>query len=197
MQPTIIKELGFTSAQAQLLSIPPYAVATTLTIAVAVASERAGRRAPFIIATSTLAAVGYVVLLAESRPWPAYGGTILAAAGIYPSTALVLAWPANNVSGQTKRATANAMQISIGNIGAIIGTQIYRTEDAPRFYAGHGTALGYLLANIAVVCLLWWVLRRENAKRDATAGGHAGVALGDVSDADWKGDEDPAWRYQT
>ena len=37
--PTIIKALGYTAAQAQLMSVPPYAVATILTVAVAVASE--------------------------------------------------------------------------------------------------------------------------------------------------------------
>ncbi|ELR03918.1 hypothetical protein GMDG_06449 [Pseudogymnoascus destructans 20631-21] len=100
--PTIIKALGYTAVQAQL-SVPPYAVATVFTVLVAVASEKAKRRAP----------VSYV-------------GTIFAAAGIYPATGIVLAWPANNVSGQTKRATANAMQISIGNLGAVLGTQLYR-----------------------------------------------------------------------
>ncbi|OAF56860.1 hypothetical protein VC83_07074 [Pseudogymnoascus destructans] len=98
--PTIIKALGYTAVQAQL-SVPPYAVATVFTVLVAVASEKAKRRAP----------VSYV-------------GTIFAAAGIYPATGIVLAWPANNVSGQTKRATANAMQISIGNLGAVLGTQL-------------------------------------------------------------------------
>lgn len=32
--PTIIKQLGYTAAQAQLMTIPPYAVATVLTVIV-------------------------------------------------------------------------------------------------------------------------------------------------------------------
>jgi hypothetical protein len=34
---------------------------------------------------------------------------------------LVTSWPGENVSGQTKRAVAVAMQITIGDIGAIAG----------------------------------------------------------------------------
>ena len=194
--PTIITELGYTAAQAQLLTIPPYAIATGLTITVAVLSERYRLRAPFILSTSSLAVIGYIVLLTSPSAGASYVGTILAAAGIYPSCAIVLAWPANNVSPQTKRATANAMQISIGNLGAVLGTQLYRTESAPRFFLGHGFALGYLVANLVVVSALWLVLRRENRTRDGTeaVGEGGGRGLGEV---EWSGDDDKRWIFQT
>lgn len=192
--PTIIKELGYTAAQAQLLTVPPYAVATVLTVLTAVASERTHRRAPFIMAGSSLAIIGYIILLTDTRPHVSYVGTIFAAAGIYPATAIVLSWPANNVSGQTKRATANAMQISIGNLGAVLGTQLYRNESKPRFFVGHGMALGYLVSNILVVGTLWWVLKRENERRDRELGSER---LRGIDEGEWLGDEDPRWRFQT
>ncbi|KAF7574307.1 UhpC, Sugar phosphate permease [Pyrenophora tritici-repentis] len=134
--PTIIRDMGYTSAQSQLLTIPPYAVATLFTIFWAILSERYARRALFILATTTVAIIGYIILLAntdpKARPGISYLGTFFAAVGIYPSVALVLCWPAINVSGQTKRATANAMQISIGNLGAVLGTQLYRANSGPR-----------------------------------------------------------------
>ncbi len=192
--PTIIKELGYTAAQAQLLTVPPYAVATVLTLTVAVASERFKLRAPFIMASASLAAIGYIILLTTKTPGAGYVGTIFAAAGIYPATAIVLSWPANNVSGQTKRATANAMQISIGNLGAVLGTQLYRSQDGPRYFLGHGFALGYLCANVVVVGTLWAVLRAENSQRD---GGKRDDRLVGLADEEWLGDEDPRWRFQT
>lgn len=178
------------------MTVPPYSVAFVLTITTAVFSERYRLRAPFIIGSALLAALGYIILLATPPKLPglSYFGIILAAAGIYPATAIVLAWPANNVSGQTKRATANAMQISIGNLGAVLGTQLYRTESKPRFFVGHGFALGYLLANVAVVSTLWWVLARVNRQRDQQTSGKASK---DYEDADWEGDDDPRWRFQT
>lgn len=199
MQPTIIEDLGFTAAHAQLLSVPPYAIAVVLTITVAVVSERVGRKAPFIMGSSLLACIGYFILLTQTKPSVAYGGTVFLAAGIFPSVALVLAWPTNNVSGQTKRAVANAMQISIGNCGAVLGTQLYRAEFSPRYYLGNGFALGYLIANICVAGTLWYVLARENAKKERQREEQGLTALmGDVGDAegDFLGDKDPRWVFQ-
>lgn len=114
--------------------------------------------------------------------------------------AIVLSWPANNVSGQTKRCIANAMQISIGNLGAVLGTQLYRTETSPRYFLGHGFALGYLVANLVVVGVLWEVLRRENrVKAEVREREGMEALMGDVGDAegDFLGDRDPRWVFQT
>ena len=192
--PTIIKELGYTAAQAQLLSVPPYAVAFVLTLIVAVLSERLKLRALFIMGSSGLAIIGYIVLLTQTKPGAAYVGTILAAGGIYPAVAVVVSWPANNVSGQTKRATANAMQISIGILGAVLGTQLYRSTDGPRYFLGHGFALGFLCANVLVVAVQWVVLRAENRRRD---NGERDSRLAGIGNDEWLGDDDPRWRFQT
>ncbi|KAK6853675.1 MFS transporter [Apiospora arundinis] len=181
----------------------PYAFAFFTTIALAILSERTGQRALFIAGSSLFGAVGYAILLGNThpkdRPGVSYAGTFFAAGGIYPAVALVLSWPAINVSGQTKRAVANAMQISIGNLGAVLGTQLYRSADGPRFVVGHSFALAYLLANVIVVSLLWWRLRRENRRRDEVA---ARLSDGNVAApvvegfSDWKGDADPRWRFE-
>jgi hypothetical protein len=171
-----------------------------MTIGVAVLSEKTRRRAPFIMGASSLACIGYIILLSQQRAGVSYVGTIFAAAGIYPAVAIVLSWPANNVSGQTKRCIANALQISIGNLGAVIGTQLYRTETSPRFLLGHGFALGYLVANIIVVAVTWWVLNRANAQK-AVEREQKGLRplMGDVGDAEGEflGDRDPRWVFQT
>lgn len=199
-KPTIIKELGYSAAEAQLLSVPPYAVAFCSTIGVAILSERIRLRAPFIMCSSAVACIGYILLISQHRPGVSYLGTIFAAAGIYPAVAIVLSWPANNVSGQTKRAIANAMQISIGNLGAVLGTQLYRTETSPRYFLGHGFALGYLVANIAVVGILWKVLQKENAEKERVRAAEGlRPLMGDIGDAegDFLGDRDPRWVFQT
>ncbi|KAK7720959.1 hypothetical protein SLS64_001252 [Diaporthe eres] len=195
--PSIIKSLGYTAARAQLLTIPPYAFAFITTLAVAILSERLNKRAIFVAGSAAFGAIGYIILLANTdpvgRPGIHYLGTFFAAGGIYPATALALSWPAINVSGQTKRAIANAMQISIGNCGAVLGTQLYRANDGPRYIVGHSFALGYLLANVVVSGLLYWILKKENTKREAIAEEVKEVGQLD----DWTlGDDDPRWRFQ-
>jgi len=53
-----------------------------------------------------------------------------------------------------------------GNLNGVVSSNIYLTNEAPRFWTGHGTVLAYL-----VICLLGGtifmhvMLRIENAKR--------------------------------
>ncbi|KEZ40028.1 Major facilitator superfamily transporter [Scedosporium apiospermum] len=194
--PTIINNLGYKAAIAQLLTVPPYAFAFITTLTTAVVSERVGRRAPFIMGSALFAIIGYAILLSNTdpvgRPGVSYLGTFFAAGGIFPAVALVLSWPAINISGQTKRAVGNAMQISIGNLGAVLGTQLYRAGDGPRYIVGHSFALGYLAAHIVVAGLLWHILKRENERRAEIA--EEVKAVGDLDD--WRGDSDPRWRFQ-
>lgn len=192
--PTIINELGYTTAQAQLLSIPPYVVASILTMTAAVYAEKTKLRAPFIIASSSLAIIGYIILITGNRPEVSYGGAVMAVSGAFTSAAVIASWPANNVSGQTKRATANAMQLSIGNLGAILGTQLYQSKWAPKFYVANCVAVGYLVGNIAIVSTLRYALKSENARRDR---GERDNRLKDVDEDAFLGDDDPRWRFQT
>ena len=167
-------------------------------ITVAVLSERTHRRAIFIIGSSCVGIIGYIILISQNRPWVSYGGTILAAAGIYPGAAIVLAWPANNVSGQTKRAAATGLQITIGNMGAVIGSQLYRPATSPRYFLGHAFAMGYLVANIVVVTVQWLILKKANAQKEAERERLGIGLLTEIGDAggDFQGDGDPRWVFQ-
>ncbi|RFU25196.1 hypothetical protein B7463_g11143, partial [Scytalidium lignicola] len=192
--PTIISELGYTAAQAQLLTVPPYAVATVFTIVVAVFAEKTKKRSPFLLASTSFAIIGYIILLAapSHKPGVSYLGTIFAAGGIYPSCAIVLSWPAANVSGQSKRATATAMTITVGNLGAVLGTQLYRPDTSPRYHLGHGFALGYLCMNLVNTSVLWLSLRRENKAKAELA------RAGQFDDSrSIQNDEDVRWIFQT
>ncbi|KAK7467500.1 hypothetical protein VKT23_004554 [Stygiomarasmius scandens] len=196
--PTIIKDLGFTAANAQLLSVPPYALATILTLTTAILSQRFSLRAPFIIGSSLFGIIGYAILISNhnptERPGVSYVGMFFAAGGIYPATALVLSWPAMNVAGQTKRATACAMQISIGNLGAVIGTQVYRPATSPRYIVGHSLAMGYLAANVVVVSVLWTILKRENSRKEKLVGDASSEGKNGKPDP-LQGDDDARWRF--
>ena len=143
--PTIINGLGYSAAQAQLLSIPPYVIAFVTTMSIAVLAERTKRRAPFIIGSSAVGVIGYIVLLTSRWPRMSYAGTIVVAAGVFPAVAIIFSWPASNVSGQTKRATATAMGISFGGLGGVLGTQLYRPKWSPRNFVGHGTVRAFVI----------------------------------------------------
>jgi hypothetical protein len=62
-----------------------------------------------------------------------------------------------------RRSVQTAMQISLGGIGGIIGTIVYRAQDAPRFIPGVSLIIfkEIMLANVdrCKASLSHWVLR--------------------------------------
>ncbi|KAJ7212094.1 major facilitator superfamily domain-containing protein [Mycena pura] len=165
--PTIIAGLGFASWQAQLMTVPPNVLASLSIWFTVWLSSRYNLRAPFIIGSAFVAIIGYVILLAAPSPGAQYAGVHFAAAGVYTGNAF---WPGENVSGQTKRAVAVAMQITIGDIGAIAGVLIYRPEfSGDGFRKPHIIAIGYLVFGATVATYLWVWMSRENKRREQLA----------------------------
>lgn len=52
----------------------------------------------------------------------------------------------NNLSGQYKRGTGMALHIGIGNFSGAIASNIYRTQDKPRFILGREYILLHIFA---------------------------------------------------
>ncbi|KAF4592518.1 MFS transporter [Ophiocordyceps camponoti-floridani] len=166
--PSIIQAMSFTDShhivRNQLLSVPPYAVAAVLTVVVGLWSDRLQRRGVFNMACAVIALAGFVMLMATARPAVQYAGTFLAAAGIYPSISLTIAWVANNVEGVYKRGIVLGFVIGWGNLNGIVSSNIYRHP--PRYLAGHATVVAYLAVCMLGGSLLMYVLLRvENGRR--------------------------------
>lgn len=165
--PTIIAGLGFQTWQAQLMTVPPNVLASFSIWTTVYFSSKCNVRAPFIIGAAIVSIIGYILLIACTSPGLQYFGVHLAAAGVYTGNSLLLSWPGENVSGQGKRAVAVALQISVGDIGAIAGCLIYRPTLSSHLYRTPNLiAIGYLLFAIVMTTYLWVVMRVENRKRD-------------------------------
>ena len=65
-----------------------------------------------------------------------YFGVFLLTAGANANIPTSLAYQANNVRGQWKRALCSAMFVACGGIGGIAGATIFRTQDKPRYIPG-------------------------------------------------------------
>jgi MFS family permease len=166
--PTILRGMGHSGTRAQLLSVPPYAVAALLTVSVGFIADRTRWRGYCNIATVTIGIIGFVLLISTSNPRVQYAGTFLGAAGIYPTISNTLSWVNNNFEGSLKRAFVLGMVVGWGNLNGVVSSNIYLDAEEPRYWTGHGVNLGY-----QVVCLLGGsifmhiALRRSNANRRA------------------------------
>lgn len=64
--PTIIKGMGYVSAQAQLLTIPPYACGAISAYTLSVFADKYMWRLPFLVGPQICVVVGYAVLFAKA-----------------------------------------------------------------------------------------------------------------------------------
>jgi MFS family permease len=164
--PSIIAELGYASTKAQLLTVPPYAAAAIMTIAVGYIADRTRQRGLCNILTSFLGIIGFSMLLSGKSAGVSYAGTFLGALGIYPCIPNTISWTSNNVEGVYKRGVTLGIVIGWGNLNGIVSSNIYRAQDAPRYIPGHATVLGYMCVFLLGGSILQEVLlRRENRKR--------------------------------
>ena len=117
--PTIIKELGYQSTTANLLSVPPYAAAAILTVFIGWLADRTRQRGWCNFCVSILGIAGFAMLHAGTSPSVQYAGTFLGALGIYPCIANTISWCANNVEGVYKRGVTLGFVIGWGNINGV------------------------------------------------------------------------------
>lgn len=164
--PTIINSLrlGGGPNRAQLLTVPPYAVATVVTVATAFLSDRAGLRGVIMLFVLPIAIVGYGVISHATDPHVQYGMTFLMAIGMYASVPCVLVWNSNNSAGHYKRATTSALQLAIANSGGFVASFTYQSSEAPQFRQSHEIILGLLCAAWVLVAMnvAWcWKINRD------------------------------------
>lgn len=97
--PTILQEMGYTSTEAQLLSVPPYAVAAVVTVFIGGLADRTRQRGLCNIIISFIGIAGFIMLIGSKSPSVKYAGTFLGASGIYPVIANTITWVSNNTEG--------------------------------------------------------------------------------------------------
>jgi len=128
--PTIIKSLGYTAVNANLLSVPPNMAAFFTVLITGYLSDKFKMRGPFMIIGVIISIGGYIMLISSDHHLIQYGGTFLVAGGIFPCSPLVMGWLANNLAPHYVRATGTGFQIMFANTSAFIATFTYLQADA-------------------------------------------------------------------
>lgn len=165
--PTIIKDLGYSSLEANLLTVPPYAAGAVMTVFIGWLADRTKQRG-WCNCVSVLGMVGFTMLLASTEPPVKYAGTFLGAMGIYPCIANTISWAANNTEGVYKRGIVIGIVVGWGNLNGVMSSNIYRAQWAPNFRPSHGIVLAYLTLFLTVGTLVThFMLVAENKKRRA------------------------------
>ncbi|KZP33760.1 MFS general substrate transporter [Athelia psychrophila] len=169
--PTIIKTFGYTNAIAQLLTVPPYVVAAVVLALFGTGSDRLQSRGFFMATSSTIAGIGYILLLTVlTNVKVKYFAVFCITAGTYTTIGIAIAWFAHNLGSETKKATGIPMFMAIGQCGSILGSHIYLTTDSPRYIKGHAVTCGLSLLGAVCAIALSFSYRLENRRRDKLYG---------------------------
>ncbi|KAJ3826108.1 MFS general substrate transporter [Lentinula raphanica] len=155
----------FSTAISQLLTVPPYIFATLVLGFFAYYSDKIMMRSPFILAAQILCLIGFSINIANVSSGAKYFGTFLIVAGSYSGFPGIVAWLGNNLSGQYKRGVGMALHIGIGNFSGAIASNIFRTQDKPRFILGHGIELMFVGIGMILLPVTVFVYSRINLKR--------------------------------
>ncbi|KAJ5674075.1 Major facilitator superfamily domain general substrate transporter [Penicillium macrosclerotiorum] len=190
--PSIIKDLGYTSSTAQLLTVPIYITAAVVAVVAAWFSDRQKQRSPFILFFMAMIAIGFIICIASSGrgvPGVVYFGVFVAVVGIYPAFPGNVTWLSVNLAGDYKRAAGMAIYIGLGNLAGAMASNFYRAEDAPQYILGHALELGFVVVGMLATILMRFIYQRINHKRDRIDPSQY------PADPDSMGDRSPLFRY--
>ncbi|KAL8789791.1 MAG: hypothetical protein Q9195_006683 [Heterodermia aff. obscurata] len=161
----------------QCLAAPPYVLAVLLMILSAYLGDHFQVRGPILVVNSLIALIGLPLMGFASTPGTRYFGVFLVTAGTNANIPTSLAYQANNVRGQWKRALCSAMFVAFGGIGGISGGTIFRSQDAPRYLPGIGAAIacnGLVILFVLGLSGYFWLKNRKADRGEIVIEGSKG-----------------------
>jgi len=185
--PTIVQELGFTAARAQLMSVPPFAAAWGVSMVLAYISDHFRCRGLVSIVSGLLGVIGFAMFLGSNSRHVQYGSLFFSITGAYSGAATLATWNANNATPHTRRATTIAIGFIMTNSGGILATWLLGDlSPAPKYRNATITLLIFstlmVLFSAVNLVYLWDQNRRKRAIRATTMSReHEKPGLGDKS----------------
>ncbi|KAL9603434.1 MAG: hypothetical protein Q9219_001121 [cf. Caloplaca sp. 3 TL-2023] len=194
--PTVLKEFGYSSSAAQVQTIPIYAVALVVALLTAYFSDRLHHRFTFVILGALINAIGYIILVAQVSlsVKVRYMALYLVESGLWIGSPVEIVWVTSNFGGHYKRAVGCAMVNGMANSAGFIASNVFVTEQAPRYPVGYGVALGMTGVAAGAATVFYAGLKKENQRRDRGERNGRLVGLG-KEEVENLGDEHPGFRY--
>ncbi|KAH8662420.1 high-affinity nicotinic acid transporter [Xylariales sp. PMI_506] len=186
--PSILKNgLGFTSLQAQYLSVPVYCLGLISFFTAATLGDKYGLRGSILGFQYFFAIIGYSLILKVSNSAVQYFGCYLIVIPLYGCAGLNEMWIVNNTAPHYRRAAALGFSQMIGNLAGVVSGQIYRT--AP-YQLGNYFSLGSCCLAIILIAAQLVYFRAKNEKKEK-------ILTGQIQDdrKNFTGEDNLEFRY--
>ncbi|KAL1982001.1 hypothetical protein VTN96DRAFT_1825 [Rasamsonia emersonii] len=168
----IIKNLNYTKFQTMLYAAPSGAVQVCfIWIGILGCFLLPKNRSLVVLLLIIPPLIGNCLLLKLplTAGWGMIGSSWLASC-ISDIMAILLSLSASNVKGNTKRAIVNTFFFIGYCAGCIAGPQLWKDNEAPRFFEGEVTAIVTWCLLFVAMCAYWYMCAAENRRRDQLAG---------------------------
>ncbi|KAJ5604874.1 hypothetical protein N7510_010028 [Penicillium lagena] len=164
--PIIIENgLGFSSIQAQYLTIPVQLWGTLIYILVAYLADRYQKRYIPVMSFTPVTALGYLLLLCPIPAGVQYFSTFLITTGMYIIAGINLSWTSINSAPDGKRGATMGITLTITDMAGVVVGQLYPSKDKPKYYLGNAWALGTLVVAMILFTLVHIVYKHRNAAK--------------------------------
>ncbi|KAH8885264.1 MFS general substrate transporter [Thozetella sp. PMI_491] len=169
----LYETFGFDTWGSMLYGLPRNAIYVVVFVAIALYLQKfQGQRMYIMILACILPFVGLLVMsLLPNTPenkwikWGMFDITVVF------SLALFLGWSliTSNIAGGTKRTVVSSLTLIAYCVGNMVGAQVFRTEDAPRYVGGTiACSVCFGLEILVVIAWRLWYMY-ENRRRDRLA----------------------------
>lgn len=164
---TVTLSFGFNRFQLALLQIPPGVLIIIIIMGLTLTVRYLGRISQVLMFMFVPSIVGTIVLLCQGHTTRV--GQLLGLYLQYSGSCLITllyAWTLQNTSGATKKFFRSGLTMVGFLVANLIGPQLFRASEAPKYPAAKYTILFTQLACIPLVAAIRYMLKRENLLRD-------------------------------
>lgn len=158
--------MGYNRAESQYLTAPPYFFAGIVMVAMGYVGDKYHTRGPLIIFASFLTIFGLCLVGFLHNNAGRYVGVFITLSGANGNIPAIMAYQANNIVGQTKRAMSSALLVGLGGVGGIAGSLVFRAQDAPTYVPGIIACVVLNGVMVLVVAGLTVYFKRMNRKAE-------------------------------
>ncbi|KAJ9144212.1 Nicotinamide mononucleotide permease [Pleurostoma richardsiae] len=162
--PLVVQGMGFSSLDANLMSVPPYIIGALGLYLFALSSDRRRDRGFHIVGGILIAIVGLIIVVAVRNNRARYVGLCIFLFGTYVPPPLTMVWLAGNTPAPGKRSLVLGVN-GWGNLAGVIGSQLYRPEYSPRYMLPFYTTLGIMIVALLGYLANRFLLRYANTKK--------------------------------
>ncbi|KAM0195192.1 hypothetical protein ACHAPI_006495 [Fusarium lateritium] len=141
--PLVVQGLGYESILANLMTVPPFVCGALGLYAFALSSDHFKERGYHILGGLLIGIVGLILTVTITSKVGQYVSLCVLLSGVYISAPLTMAWLSGNTPEPGKRALVLGVN-GFGNLGGVIGAQLYRQRYRPHYKVPFYVTLGFM-----------------------------------------------------